>query len=313
MSGITEVSPIFEKQYKLVDEIVELRQFKADRSSLVKTTQYYMDLVSQLELNVSQLKAELMAKDYEIQLLSKKIVTLTEEKNQALSISQINTPNKKIPELNENSPNHHNSINTNADECKNLKIQLQKEKKFNEMFENQLIELGTNILLSEDSNFQSQYDKKIKVMQTEISNLYEENKMLRLKFSCEHLDSSTINKTLNSSDLKTSIIDLESVESVSATNSSPRFETSLPIINHNNKFNPSFPVEESFESPKKYINPEPPQTRCNPEYPKKALVSGRQVKYVKCTLNEIVNSPSKTRQVADFCPSSMRKARAPTF
>ena len=70
--------------------------------------------------------------------------------------------------------------------------------------------------------------------------------------------------------------------------------------------------ESSFVSPFKIKNPEPPKTRSNFEYPKKALANGRPVKYIKCTLAEILNSPSKQKQVAEFCPNSMRRVRNPS-
>ena len=307
MSDIAAESQKYEKSCSFIDEIVELRGFKAERSSLVRTNNYYMELVSQLELKVSELKAQLMAKDYEIQLLSKKITLLTDEKNQAIANNEKNSTKKNVQEVNKRLTNNHYSIDINNEECKKLKIQLQNEKIFNEIFENQLKELGNNILLSEDSRKQCLNDQKIKKMQEEIAILYEDNQMLRSKLSCENIDVSTANKSLNSSELKSSLIELDSSESISPANSSPRLESSIPSLGTNNQFTPSFPIEEPFETPIKYINPEPPQTRCNTEFPKKAL--NRAVKYAKCALNEVVNSPTKIRQLADFCPSSMRKVR----
>ena len=58
------------------------------------------------------------------------------------------------------------------------------------------------------------------------------------------------------------------------------------------------------------MNPEPPQTRCKSQYPKKALIGTKPVKYINCNLTEALNTSLRLRQVADFCPSSMRKARS---
>lgn len=303
MSESVEDSRRSDKTSALIEDIVELRQFTSEKSKLVKTTQFYIDMVSKLEVHVSELKAQLMGKDYEIELLSSQLCKAEEE------IQELKASNSKdffSKSLASDKITDWIKSDSTRSKCESLKIQLQNEKKHNEIFENQLKQLGNNILLSEDSR-QSQ---ELKKMQLQLENLSEDNQILRSKLSArENLNISTAVKSSNSSCLKISMTELESSDSVSIENSTPRLESSIPIINELNLVSFGFPVDETFVTPKKIGNPEPPQTRCKSECPKKALIGGRAVRYVKCNLKEVMNSTLKSRQVVDFCPSSLRKNR----
>ena len=290
----------------LIEEIVELRKMKAERNGLCKANHYYMEQVSTLELQVSQLKAQLMAKDYDIQLLTEKLIKFSDENletkaNSSKDLSTIKT------QRSEKTTGDCEKSDSSRSECSKLKIQLRKEKEFNEIFENQLKELGNNILLSEDSRKSQDLSEHLKKLQNEVGSLREENQCLRSKLiNHEGLDFTTAIKSPICSSLKISSMDLESSESVCPEDSTPRLESAIAPFPALNSFLSGFPQEEnSFITPKKIMNPEPPQTRCRSECPKKAMI-GKNVKYVKCNLTEVLNSSLRLRPVAEFCPTSMR-------
>lgn len=250
---------------KIVEEIVELRQLKSERNALKRTTDHYMHRVSELELKVSELMAQLMAKDYEIQVFHDKL--------QKLETSYRETSSDTIFEP---SPiKDKKTVESNAHPYKACHL----------------------------------HEQKINELTVQVICLSEENSYLKAKLqNSDRLNMSTAHKTINSCDFKVSNIDLESNLSISPTNSTPRIENSIPEI-QKSFVHVHFPEENEFVTPKKFVNPQPPQTRCKSEYPKRALNSSRQVKHVKCNLNEIMTSPSKSRNVADFCPSSLRRAK----
>ena len=105
------------------------------------------------------------------------------------------------------------------------------------------------------------------------------------------------------------MIELKGSDSISGPNSTPRIENSIPELNKSNVFRCDFPQVDDFSTPKKFKNPEPPQTRCKSECPKRVSLASRPVRYVKCTLTDILALPGKNKKVAEFCPTSMRKVR----
>lgn len=306
------LNPSKESSSDLVGEIVELRQVKSDRNAIIKRNQYYVELVSQLEIKVSELKAQLIAKDYEIQVLSARLLKAN-EKNQQLYLEKVSNHHEDIfnrtPKTNDSFKESYENFNTSREECSRLKTQLQEEKKHNEVFENQLKQLGNNILSSNKYKKNNFSEEKIKKLQREIAQLTDENLILKSKFlNTDTLNQSTANKSL-SSDLKISTLEIESNVSISPVNSTPRNENHIPELNENNLYSIGFKYPDFFSTPKKQVHPEPPKTRSRSEYPKKPLNAGKPVKHINLSLTELLKTSPKPGQLAGFCPTSMRKAR----
>ena len=191
----------------LINEIVEFCQLKAEKTSLLKTNKYYIEKVSELELQISELKAQLMGKDYEIKNLTERLKKSLDSSYKSQSFNEsFLSPLKTSETL----PADLDSEEKMKKECKRLKLQLESEKKNNEVFENQLKALGNNILVSPDSKRQAYLKENLAKLSREVENLTEENNILRQKLQIfDPNDVSTRNKSI-CSDLKISSMELDS-------------------------------------------------------------------------------------------------------
>lgn len=301
MSEIVCGNKIYEKSSKLVEEIVELRQLKLDQSILLKTNTHLSEQISNLELQISDLKAQITAKDHEILSLTSNLSkTHSKHPKSVYFLEKINNISRS-PKTSENSFDLLDFNNQLKSECKILQSKLEQEKHLNEAFEKQLKELTSNINASQFLNS----NKTIEDLKRKIEEITEENLLLKWRLAKhENFNLSEIEK--NSENIaKNSTLDIETL-TISEEYSTPRYEDPVPSTNCIMPPN-WFPAEKNFDSPKKF-NPLPPKTRCNLDYPKKALNSTR-TKYVKFNLTEVINSPKKQAQIVDYCPSHLRKFR----
>lgn len=283
MSDSLELS---QSQSVLVAEIVQLRQHKLETQTLKSLTDLYKSQVSEMELEISDLKAQLMAKEHEIKSLH--------NRSQSCHFPSRLAASSKFSESPEKAPN---------DEMNRLQSLLQAEKEKNQVLEQQVQKLQLSLRTSQET-FNVQAAEKIEKLQMLIMSLSEENAYLKGKIgNYDLIEPSTAHKSVDGSEIKLSTISIDT-ESASFAESTPRFEESILDVQESPGFSCGFPQEEA--SPKKFSNPEPPKTRCKSGYPKK-VVPGRNIKYVNCSLSEILSSPLKSRQVSEFCPTSMRK------
>lgn len=282
--------PLELSQSVLVTEIVQLRQHKLETQTLKSLTELYKTQVSELELEISDLKAQLMAKEHEI----KSLHTSLHNRSQSCHFSRHLAGSSKFSESPEKAPNV---------EMNHFQSLLQAEKEKNQRLEQQVQELQLTLRSSQES-FNVQSAEKIEKLQILIMSLTEENAYLKGKI-CNYdlIEPSTAHKSVDGSEIKLSTVSIDT-ESASFAESTPRFEGSILDIQESPGFLCGFPQEEI--SPKKFSNPEPPKTRCRSDYPKK-VVPGRSIKYVNCSLSEILSSPLKSRQISEFCPTSLRK------
>jgi hypothetical protein len=148
------------KPKNLIQEHIELRQLKAERESMLRTNQYYIAQVSQMEIKISELKASLQAKETEILYLNSK---LQESDIQKYESNDLNSLENQILLL--QAENEHLKMQVlEAGEVSQLKIQLEHAIKMKETFEEKYREaktvLLTNKKISQTENLSENYVKK---------------------------------------------------------------------------------------------------------------------------------------------------------
>ena len=187
-----------------------------------------------------------------------------------------------------------------------MKALVESEKQQKQEFEGQLNQLQINLNKSKEV-LCLQNMERISSLEAIVLMLTEENENLRAKaLGLDMVEPSTAHKSLNSTEIKISSVD---TESVSAAESTPRVEGSVQDVHETGSFDCAFPGNPSnpgFPTPKKFSNPEPPKTRLQGDCPKKAGTPNRSIKYVNCNLSDILATPQKSRYT-DFCPSYKRK------
>jgi hypothetical protein len=139
----------------------ELRQIKNERESMLRTNQYYIAQLTQMEIKISELKAGLQAKDTEIAYLNQKIQTFQDQQTfsnsnktleDQLSLLQAENEQLKI-QVQE------------AEDLSQLKIQLEYAVKMKETFEEKYREAKTLLLTNQihaqnDKSYETNYVKK---------------------------------------------------------------------------------------------------------------------------------------------------------
>ena len=127
----------------LLKELVELRQMRSERESILRTNQYYIAQVSQMEIKISELKANLQAKDTEINYLQQNI-TETEEKFASSPFTKRNQEEQIL--LLEAENEHLKKQLLEAGDISQLRIQLEYAIKMKETFEEKYREAKTSLL-----------------------------------------------------------------------------------------------------------------------------------------------------------------------
>lgn len=253
---------------ELVNEIVKLRQFANENKTLSALVALYKNQISGLEVEISDLKAQLMAKDFELKSATEK------------SYSQFSP----IPHsLSFESPN------LDLDQLRTLLL-LEKEKSM--MYGKKIESLQATLKTVQ----MTEQESELNCLENKVKKLVKENEKLKGRLAGE--DYSTVHKTFNTSEVKSFSIYVES-ENDSIAESTPRAENSLTEINSSTQFLCSFPIET-------HQDPKPPKTRCKSDYPKRAD-SNEKVKRVFCNLSEILNQSLPSPKPASFYPSSLRK------
>ena len=133
----------------LLKELVELRQMRSERESILRTNQYYIAQVSQMEIKISELKANLQAKESEINYL-KQNITETEEKFALTPFTNRNQEEQIL--LLEAENEHLRKQLQEAGEISQLRIQLEHAIRMKETFEEKYREAKTLLLTNRGSN-----------------------------------------------------------------------------------------------------------------------------------------------------------------
>ena len=208
----------------LVKELIELRQLKSEKESILRTNQYYIAQVSQMEIKISELKANLQAKNTEIGYLNEKIKEYEEQ------LQCKPNYNKDLEEdvLLLQAENEHLKLQVQeAGEVSQLKIQLEYALKMKETFEEKYREAKTLLLTNKNVNQgdnynESEYVKKENYLklQEELENVKKQS--FQLKNQCLILSSENeeLSRRFESMD-KESTISKEKYESVTPKNQFP--------------------------------------------------------------------------------------------
>jgi hypothetical protein len=126
----------------MLKELIELRKIKTERESILRTNQYYIAQVSQMEIKISEFKALLSAKESEIAYLTNKLAE-SEEKTVKSPTSR-NLEDQLIILQAENE--HLKAQVLEAGDLSQLKIQLEYALKMKETFEEKYREAKTMLL-----------------------------------------------------------------------------------------------------------------------------------------------------------------------
>lgn len=288
MSELLNTLPSASQNFPFINEIIHLRQAQVENETLKQLNTLYKSQVSNLEVELSELKAQLTAKDCELKNLKEKI----HKRSQSYNSSRVHLMQPQVEQSGR-------SVNL-VREISYLNNLVESERRQKMEFEAQLNKLQVNLDKSREV-FCKQNLEKIASLEAIVVMLTEENENLKAKaLGFEIGEPSTAHKSFNSTEIKISSID---TESVSVAESTPRVEGPILDIHDSGAFNCYF---SNNSTPQKFSNPEPPKTRLQNDYPKKVRTSNPTIKYISCNLSDILATPPKSR-FADFCPSYMRK------
>ncbi|CAG9328184.1 unnamed protein product [Blepharisma stoltei] len=126
-------------------------QGRTQADNLIRSNQFYVAQVSQMEVKISELKALLQAKDSEISYLKKKVTSLEEEKRARNSISmssQVDELKSRNAELEEENKELRNRLN-HAELDSDTKIQLEHAIRMKEIFEQKYRDVKSMMIKAE--------------------------------------------------------------------------------------------------------------------------------------------------------------------
>lgn len=284
----------------MVKELIELRQIKNERESILRTNQYYIAQVSQMEIKISELKASLQAKDSEISYLSQKLLEFEEK------LSLAPTSNKFIEEqvLILQAENDHLKLQLKeAGEISQIKIQLEYALKMKETFEEKYREAKTLLLTNKSINYDTVSEPE--PTKTEKNKLQEElevmkKKMIQVQNQCSLLsaENEELFRKLDSNErdeFKNTNFSMQSVKSTPKNMTSPEPNRYLVTSSSTNYSEPSKIITRSIDLSTK-------STTQLPRNIKNCLAKGN--KNFLPTPKAVVRN-----DVAQYCPSFMRNKK----
>lgn len=284
----------------MLKELIELRQIKNERESILRTNQYYIAQVSQMEIKISELKASLQAKDSEISYLSQKLLELEEK------FSENPNPSKYLEEqvLILQAENEHLKIQLKeAGEISQIKIQLEYALKMKETFEEKYREAKTLLLTNKSINCDTVSEPES--TKTDKNKLQDEleimkKRMFQLQNQCSLLsaENEELFKKLDSverDDLKNTNFSVHSVKSTPKNITSPEPNRYLITSSSTNYSEPSKIITRSIDL----------STKSTSQLPRTSKTS-----MVKANRNLIPTPKAIVRnEVAQYCPSFMRSKK----
>ena len=284
----------------MVKELIELRQIKNERESILRTNQYYIAQVSQMEIKISELKASLQAKDSEISYLSQKLLEFEEK------LSESPNSNKFIEDqvLILQAENDHLKMQLKeAGEISQIKIQLEYALKMKETFEEKYREAKILLLTNKSINYETasepeptkteknKLQEELEVMKKRISQLQNQSSLL----SAENEELFRKVDTNERSEFKSTNFSMQSVRSTPKNVTSPEPSRYLVTSSSTNYSEPSKIKTRSIDLSTKSTNQLP---RVNKNY------------LAKTSKNFIPTPKAVVRNdVAQYCPSFMRNKK----
>lgn len=142
-------------------DLIELRQIKSERESILRTNQYYIAQVSQMEIKISELKASLQAKDSEISYLNHRLQEFEDNAEKEPKSNKLLEDQIIILQA-ENE--HLKAQLKEAGDIAQLKIQLEYALKMKETFEEKYREAKTMLLTNKSvSQFDNMSESEVSV------------------------------------------------------------------------------------------------------------------------------------------------------
>ena len=261
---------VIKPQMVFIEDLDQFEMLKKENSVLVSLNTMYKEQVSCLEVEISDLKAVIMAKDYEIKLALEKV------KSPGVS--------KFSPVCKENWIKE-----TIEGEARYLKLQLEEEKAVNKELCFKIKDLEDHIKKSEKENGLIKVERLDSIIQ-KLTNKYESGREKQSTPTFSNPESIVSESDSTKPQFSDFYIgsDLDSSA-----------ETLVPAIKSPQIFSSNFSKRKNSPNPSAYKN------KSGAYVNKKSLTPGRIVKHFTCNLSEILSS--SPRPVAGFCPSTIRK------
>lgn len=284
----------------MLKELIELRQIKSERESILRTNQYYIAQVSQMEIKISEFKANLQAKDSEISYLNQKVSDLetklakgpTSSKHLEDQIIMLQAENEHLKmQLKE------------AGDISQIKIQLEYALKMKEIFEEKYREAKIQLLTirpqgegsgeidfnkSEKAKLMNEIEqgkKKLNEMQNQVLILTAENEELFRKIEGNEKDEAK--EKINFS--------VQSVKSTPKCITSPEPSRYLVTSSSSNYSEPSKIVTRSIDLSSKSATQLP------------RTIHQSTSKIIRSNVLPTQKPPKN--EVAQYCPSFMRNRK----
>ena len=273
------MSVSLESKFPLLDEIAISRQVKSENSTLQSINLMYKNQISALEVEISDLKALVTAKDYELKLLTEKDLNKSIFGSQRFNLIPTQTPKE-------------NSSKYEDLDAKRVKLLLEKEKQVNKSLISKVQELKNYIEKLNQNQNHSACNSRISELEKQIEVTLEENESLRRKF----LTPTFIEPEETTRDFSTHCLPIADFSSVSDDNP----EILISHTPHRLTTNFQFDLREELK-----FNTSKAKTKslC----PKKSLTPAKVVRRFTCNLSEILNSAPSQSKPCKFYPSTLRK------
>jgi hypothetical protein len=266
-----------------IDHYPDIKQLISERTAMISVNSYYRHQLADLELKISDLKAQLMAKDYEINLLTAKINSMSPQKPSLLYKS----PSKSISPL-------RTSALFLEKQLKTPKMTTKPTRYKSPIANSPSFHIPTRF----DT---PKFDVRIKTLESVIKSLSEENATLRLHlFQIDSFGKTAKKET--DSNKKTENKESSSEESASISNSTPRMESVVPELSKTCEFLCSFPKLTEF-------SPKPSEIAPTAKIEHISHSTNPKVRCISCDLSKISPTTVKPVKIAEFCPSSLRKLK----
>jgi hypothetical protein len=281
----------------MLKELIELRQIKSERESILRTNQYYIAQVSQMEIKISELKASLQAKDSEISYLSQKLSEV-ESKLEASPQSNKLLEDQLILLQAEN--DHLKLQLKEAGEISQIKIQLEYALKMKETFEEKYREAKILLLTNKNLNFEasSEPDSSKLKLQDELEMM--RKKMMQLQNQCSLLtaENDELFKKIDGSERdepRPANFSIHSVKSTPKNITSPEPNRYLVTSSSTNYSEPSKIITRSIDLTAKSTSQLPRNFKSVPQKVSRSFIP---------TPKAVVRN-----DVAQYCPSFMRNKK----
>lgn len=265
-----------------ITELEHFSHLESENSKLNSLNQMYKEQLLCLEVEISDLKAVIMAKDFEIKL--------AQTKERSLAVGKFNIGCKE------------NSLSSGKEEeIRQLKLLLEKEKMVNKQLNGRVQELEMALKVVYEDHDPDICREKIERLEKTVERLADLYGSEREIQSTPTFSNTEItNSEVGSTKQQFSDFFIDSDLDSSA-------DTLVPAINTPHIFSSN--LSKYNQTPTPQVRKAKPASNSN----SKSLTPSRVIKHFTCNLSEILSStspPPAKHPVANYCPSVLRKMKA---